>query len=427
MFFFQIDLYFCSVDTVDPDYSIKIYLAGVVIPKADSEVLWSKNAQSVVLECYTYLDMSRILSDLTIWHQREEGLPQHDFLIGLSTLDLADLETTPISTGFEGISYRESVCSSENKVSFVEVDGTRVALTAAHELAHGLGAFHDGEEDAADCPASAQNIMSPEITLTTNLTYSRAQWSFSACSVASFKSYIDRLEKNCLKQHAFTGLEFEELQAKSLPGTVYSLNQQCQMYNGIWSTSCESTIKEEACYTGYHCSTRSDLPVGCEEAHHPLYPLAGTPCGALADNKWCYRGRCVGNTSPTTTTSSPNICTTTTSTSTTTSTTEAPTTTTVAPCKQGKQCCVKVNGKKKCCKGTKCCKIAEAAQTDCYKSCCDTDNTTQGPTSAPCFGGKCCSKIEVNGALKKVCCKKAKCCKTSWGKETKCCLTCSKR
>jgi hypothetical protein len=77
------------------------------------------------------------------------------------------------------------------QVSFVEVDGTRVALTAAHELAHGLGAFHDGEEDTADCPASAQNIMSPEITLTTNLTYSRAQWSFSACSVASFKSYID--------------------------------------------------------------------------------------------------------------------------------------------------------------------------------------------------------------------------------------------
>ncbi|XP_060602762.1 zinc metalloproteinase-disintegrin-like MTP4 [Ruditapes philippinarum] len=377
----EIDLHYSSVEMVDPSLSIRVFLTGVVIPKVGSDVSWSLKTQRLY-NGVTYLDKLLVLPSVRSWLINENSLPQHDHLMALSTLDLADFEKNPITTGVEGRAYVGTVCSPTSKVSFSEVDGKRVSLTAAHELGHGLSARHDS---LTDCQDSTKNIMSAILSSTTDLTYSRAQWTFSSCSVAAFKSFIQRLKPNCLKKHAFTDSDFEELQEKSLPGTVYSLTQQCQMYNGIWSTSCDSTIKEENCYNGYHCSTSSILPVGCEEPYYPLYPLAGTPCGAVEDNKWCFRGRCVEKTTTT--------------------------------CNESKKCCVKTGKKRKCCKGKKCCEMREAADTQCYKSCCPM---------TPCFQRKCCAKIKVNGSFKRVCCKKAKCCKKAWGKETKCCLTCKK-
>ncbi|XP_053372956.1 uncharacterized protein LOC123560635 [Mercenaria mercenaria] len=527
----EMDLYYCSVDMADPSLSIKIYLAGVEIPEVGSDVSWSADSQDVS-DGVTYINIDKVLPKLQSWLASESGLPQHDHLMALSTIELADFNYKPVETGVAGYAYVGTVCSSTGKVSISEVDGSRVALIASHELGHGLNANHD----SGDCPNGAKNIMTTSFSSTTKVGYAEAQWTFSTCSVAAFKSFIDSLDSNCLKQHAFSGSEFAELQAKSLPGTVYSLDQQCQMYNGIWSSSCDTTLSESDCYDGFHCSTSSDLPAGCLTGFYPLYPFAGTPCGAPEDNKWCYRGRCVQKsteattttstttssttstttssttsstlstticttsststtpstststtsstspttsttpsttssttTSPTTTSTTPSTTTTsttpsttttstipsttttsttpsttttsttpsTTTTSTTPSTTTSSTTpsttttsttpsttstTTPTPCNKKKKCCVKVGKKKKCCKGTTCCKksFTWAVETECYKSCCISTGTTAAPTPTPCYKKKCCTKQNK----KKVCCKKADCCKKSWGKDTKCCLTC---
>ena len=74
-------------------------------------------------------------------------------------------------------------------MSFTEVGGVRVANTAAHELGHGLNASHDS---SASCPASAKNIMAPSLTTIPKRAHAEAQWTFSSCSVESFKSFINR-------------------------------------------------------------------------------------------------------------------------------------------------------------------------------------------------------------------------------------------
>ena len=75
-----------------------------------------------------------------------------------------------------------------SQVSFC-MDGGRVAYIAAHELGHGLNAKHDGR---AECPVSDENIMIAIPAYTIDITYAEAQWTFSNCSVESFKLYINR-------------------------------------------------------------------------------------------------------------------------------------------------------------------------------------------------------------------------------------------
>ncbi|WAR28939.1 hypothetical protein MAR_002507, partial [Mya arenaria] len=70
--------------------------------------------------------------------------------------------------------------------------------------------------------------------------YSPNPWTFSTCSVAAFKDYLNGLgNSNCLRDHGdyFDKEEWDEHQ-KSLPGEIYSLDQQCSLILGNGHKNC---------------------------------------------------------------------------------------------------------------------------------------------------------------------------------------------
>ena len=83
------------------------------------------------------------------------------------------------------------ICSKE-KYSIMEFNGFNEIQNAAHELGHILGAVHDGGVskqgiDATSCPASKNNIMTPNAAAFSD---ANAMYYFSDCSIESFKNTL---------------------------------------------------------------------------------------------------------------------------------------------------------------------------------------------------------------------------------------------
>ncbi|XP_053372731.1 mucin-21-like [Mercenaria mercenaria] len=488
----EMELHYMSVAMADSSLDIRLYLSGVIIAETAGDASWSTSSQRVTTgiingEAVTkaYIDVSVILNNIRAWRRTQSNFPQHDHMMAMSMVDVANFSSFPVSTGVEGVAYVGTVCNSNYQVSFTEVDGSRVSGVAAHELGHALGSEHDGQSGttSSSCSPSAKNIMTSVSSATTTLSYAEAQWTFSQCSVAAFKSFINGLSSNCMQEHAFSNGDFalaQQQQLQQLPGIVYSLDQQCQMYSS--TSSCQSSISDSDCYGGYHCATDT----GCSGTYYPLYPLAGTPCGSSSENKWCYRGLCVARTviattttttdsttssttstissttsststssttsttpsttsststttsttssTPSTTTSSTPSTTSTTSTSSSTSTTttsttsstsSTPTTTTTA-CTSDEKCCktfwIGWRWKRYCCRGENCCQNSWARDTTCFNNCCS--NTTPVSTVSPYCTRKCCLIIGWGRNRRRVCCTGNDCCQEHWGAVSSCCRYC---
>lgn len=131
-----------------------------------------------------------------------------------STFDLAALLTGyeagmvdngKIETSIAGVAYLKGACSNSNydgnKYLGVSVsedigahwDGT---WTTAHELAHNLGAPHDGEKDASTCSFSEGHIMSYEGWGTLD------KYSWSSCSMRLMRTFFQSKEAACLMKYA---------------------------------------------------------------------------------------------------------------------------------------------------------------------------------------------------------------------------------
>ncbi|KAK3598287.1 hypothetical protein CHS0354_019813 [Potamilus streckersoni] len=86
---------------------------------------------------------------------------------------------------------RTSVVMQRHYVSTVQ--------TAAHELGHNLGAFHDGEGEATGCKPEDYFVMSAKRPhLGKNSTYFKNMWTFSNCSVNSFKRNLQSKYVQCI-------------------------------------------------------------------------------------------------------------------------------------------------------------------------------------------------------------------------------------
>ncbi|KAL3875284.1 hypothetical protein ACJMK2_038206, partial [Sinanodonta woodiana] len=122
----------------------------------------------------------------------------------------------------------DDICDRYYKTSIIQSrDYLFTTLTAAHELGHSLGAYHDGEDEATACKAEDFFLMSSmDPVFDVNSEYSRNPWVFSNCSLDAFKQ-LARKNKTCLNN---VGTPYDEEEWKTFmtlqPGQEYSYNEQ---------------------------------------------------------------------------------------------------------------------------------------------------------------------------------------------------------
>ncbi|KAL3856270.1 hypothetical protein ACJMK2_011044, partial [Sinanodonta woodiana] len=237
--------YFCHIingvnllykNIQSPKMSITVTLLEFFIYKLERDFPY--NASLVLRDSgYTFIDAIDYLKDVRQWDvDYSEFLAPYDHAMLFTGHDLYTGEIQ--NNSIIGRSFTGHVCDIGRRTSIVQAgDYFRTVSTAAHELGHNLGAVHDGEETAVDCPAEDKYIMSPKYPEFQTDTYSRNPWLFSKCSVKDMKRTLKR--KTCVSN--IGGIYDKEEWTKNvmrLPGEVYDPSQQCKLIKGPNSDFC---------------------------------------------------------------------------------------------------------------------------------------------------------------------------------------------
>lgn len=145
-----------------------------------------------------------------------------------------------MTVGFASIG---TVCT-QNKYSLSEeIGGFMNLLIVAHEIAHGLGSFHDGIIGFTEsCPINNRDIMSPSLG-------GSSSHRFSSCSISMFKSTLLNNNLDSVATNAFCltnkiALNQESSQIKETDaGRIYSPDDLCRMIFGPTATYCQVNIE----------------------------------------------------------------------------------------------------------------------------------------------------------------------------------------
>lgn len=140
-----------------------------------------------------------------------------------------------MTVGFASIG---TICSQFKYSLCEDIGGFINSLVIAHEIGHGLGAFHDGIIGSTDrCPINNKDIMSPSIG-------GGSSYRFSSCSISMFKSTLLTSNLNsvasnaqCLLNKAKETAEVSRI-ADTLPGEFYSPDDTCRMIYGPEASFC---------------------------------------------------------------------------------------------------------------------------------------------------------------------------------------------
>ncbi|KHJ98861.1 hypothetical protein OESDEN_01156 [Oesophagostomum dentatum] len=198
------------------------------------------------------------------------------------------------------MAYVGNICQVGDSASIVEdVGAAATALIAAHELGHSLGAFHDGNLEAEECPSVANFLMAVTVSGTEDFERFAHSRVMSPCSVKSIEKTLSLPSAKCVwkpvgSAHKLSKKSSNGEEKMSAPGELIGLRQQCQIAFGPHFGVCPSNdyfrvlgvcgriwCKDRTKRRSEPCETRTYLPA-----------LDGTECGKM---KWCIAGRCVDN------------------------------------------------------------------------------------------------------------------------------------
>ncbi|KAL4608621.1 A disintegrin and metalloproteinase with thrombospondin motifs 15 [Arapaima gigas] len=169
-----------------------------------------------------------------------------------------------------------TMCDSKRSCSVIEDDGMPSAFTTAHELGHVFNMPHDNVKACEDVfgKTSDNHMMSPTLIQIDR----SSPW--SACSAAIVTDFLDSGHGDCLLDQPQKVLALPE----ALPGTMYSLNRQCELAFGSGSKPCpymQSCVK-------LWCTGKARGQLVCQTRHFPW--ADGTSCG---DGNLCFQGICM--------------------------------------------------------------------------------------------------------------------------------------
>uniref|UniRef100_A0A8C3A7W7 ADAM metallopeptidase with thrombospondin type 1 motif 8 n=1 Tax=Cyclopterus lumpus TaxID=8103 RepID=A0A8C3A7W7_CYCLU len=177
-----------------------------------------------------------------------------------------------------GVADVGTMCDPKRSCSVIEDNGLQAAFTAAHELGHVLSMPHD---DSKTCERlfgdlGGHHLMAP-LFVSLNQT---APW--SPCSALYVTEFFDNGHGDCLLDVPESTVPLP----RELPGTTYSLDQQCQQTFGEEFVQCPNSSDSEVC-SQLWC--QEDGTLQCSTRNGSLHWADGTPCGR---NGTCLHGAC---------------------------------------------------------------------------------------------------------------------------------------
>ncbi|XP_029840892.2 venom metalloproteinase antarease-like TtrivMP_A [Ixodes scapularis] len=248
---------------------------------------------------------------------------EQDITVLVTSLDLADEIYGQISNKVMGMAVLGGLCSKKGRVAVVEDVPHTYSMTQliAHELAHTLGATHDGGytnlgpdgNPLNNCSKHDGYIMAP-YTLGGNRGH------FSNCSIRQIREFVNNLDEDCKKVNSKN--KPYDAHTKVLPGTNMSSIDYCKLKHPNF---CNITAKEdqmnkciiECCPGGrVRCSYYRKLPenlckIGWDMNKDQGCPfkccyrekfkcftetaIDGMSCG---NEMMCFRGKCIPRCDP---------------------------------------------------------------------------------------------------------------------------------
>ncbi|XP_062621281.1 uncharacterized protein LOC134282887 isoform X2 [Saccostrea cucullata] len=267
----------------DPTFAIKVTVTEYVIADHPNFSPWTN---TYVNPEYKYVAVWDALNRLVDWRETMiKHLPEHDHLMLFTGEDLYETRSDdPTVTGYAHV---RTVCTKKSASINEDHGGFGGIITATHELAHSLGANHDGEQN--HCRPEDQFIMTA-MGGDTNQATKLNPWKFSECSVEYFRDYIQELNnkgENCMLERPMDiDPNFREA-IKDMPGQILGPNEQCKekLGQGSYYGWAGGLGRYQDICTNMACKNPK------KKVSFHLYNAArGTSCG---NKKWCINGECV--------------------------------------------------------------------------------------------------------------------------------------
>ncbi|CAG9539327.1 unnamed protein product [Cercopithifilaria johnstoni] len=208
-----------------------------------------------------------------------QWIPAHNHITVLTKIDLLSPKG---DSSTQGMAYVGAMCRVAESASVVEdIGGMTTAVIAAHELAHSLGAFHDGAAGSTE-KCGGNYLMSATVSGSDDEQKFFNTFKFSPNGTADCllrsKSRERRLRRTSQRKHR-------------KPGELFVQQNQCKIAFGPHYSVCprKEYLSKDPCRRLW-CKNRQLRKMGPCETKFYLPLLDGTKCGL---DKWCLGGNCI--------------------------------------------------------------------------------------------------------------------------------------
>uniref|UniRef100_A0A1I8JI40 Peptidase M12B domain-containing protein n=1 Tax=Macrostomum lignano TaxID=282301 RepID=A0A1I8JI40_9PLAT len=256
--------------------SISVRCIGLTVAKTEADAKWMPPDSSADAS-----DGGATLGRIRAYSKGDRA----DHVMGFTRRDISLGKNSAVT----GVAFENSACQ-ETKVSVVEDSGLHSWMTAAHELAHNLGASHDNNEPG--CEMDLKFIMSPAAT-SYDLSNIANSYRFSPCTVRQIRTYLDSGKAACLQSRQ--GTPISQLTSSVREGARMSLDQVCRLNypsspGNIFLTEDVKANPALLC-AKMHCLLKADHAHGTTSTG--FRAPVGSPCGNKKSCNW--DGQCVAD------------------------------------------------------------------------------------------------------------------------------------
>ncbi|XP_037565559.2 venom metalloproteinase antarease-like TpachMP_B [Dermacentor silvarum] len=147
-----------------------------------------------------------------------------DMVYLITGLDIVDLIPGGTSSKVMGMAYTQQVCSRWKVAVGEDQPGNFSGVhTAAHEIGHLLGSWHDGQSISTPCLAKDGYLMSP-------IAGGRNSYTFSNCSIVAITTFLRTRDAYCLRRNNNNRLVRLPSFFEKLPGDVMNGRDFCKQH-----------------------------------------------------------------------------------------------------------------------------------------------------------------------------------------------------
>ncbi|KAK6108204.1 Reprolysin (M12B) zinc metalloprotease family protein [Brugia pahangi] len=219
-----------------------------------------------------------------------QWIPAHNHIIVLTRIDLLSSKG---DSSTQGMAYVGAMCRVTESASVVEdIGGMATAVIAAHELAHSLGAFHDGAGGPAE-NCGKNYLMSATVSSSDDEQKFFNTFKFSPCSIQQIQLFFANGTADCLLRSKSRERRLRRTSRRKhrKPGELLVQQNQCKIAFGAHYSVClrKEYLSKDPCRRLWCKNRQLRKTEPCEtKLYLPL--LDGTKCG---HDKWCLGGNCV--------------------------------------------------------------------------------------------------------------------------------------